>query len=705
MSRAAKTARRNASGGADMLPDEEALVEAAIGSGSVAKAPTKTSRKQAAASQTLIDSERRVALDVLNSMAEGAILWGADGTCVLCNPRAAQILELDPEDLAPGMPRDDFLEASVLMGAITREQCETRKAGFAAGKPFTFERTTATGREIKAHARPCKGGGFVVTLSDVSDLRVQELIVAKAKEKAEKAQAELSERLADVTMEKTELEAQRAELERTALVATHASDLVYITNPQGRIEWINRAFAQRTGYDLKAVAGKRPLEMLTGPESCPEEIDKLSDGFKARRMTRAELLLYAADQSSFWFKCELIPIFSPDGRNTHFISVGRDVTERRLAWREAEQGRLFEQRKREESHLLTEFNEWLQSCDTQAEMFEVVRTFLARLLPNCKGSIYIFNETRDVLDGICAWNGGPILTQIEPGECWGLRRGRPHVYGENQVAFACSHVERQYEGAVPERYCCIPISAHGDTVGMLHVEIPVLEVDGRPLTENELAETQKLVSICAEQISLAIANLKLRDQLREQSIRDVLTGLYNRRYFLEYANRELNRAASAGTPVSLIMFDVDKFKLFNDTHGHDAGDAVLRAISGVMTDLFTGAEVACRFGGEEFIALLPGTYGQALAQRAETLRLAVEMARVRYGNQNLNVTISAGTCTFPDQGDLLDNLIRRADLALYMAKERGRNQVVMADEIDPDQVMPDEMVSNDSRVQSRIAGR
>ncbi|MEM7508495.1 MAG: diguanylate cyclase [Pseudomonadota bacterium] len=656
--------------------------DGAGGDGTARQGRGRAAKPQAAAPAQPLDAER--ALDVLNAMAEGAVLWDAEGRCLMCNPRALALLELEPGDLEPGTPREAFMMQSIATGAMTPEGADDVMQRFEAGKAFSFERTTPTGRELRANARPCRGGGYVVTLSDVSDLRVQELIVAKAKEKAEKAQADLAERLDDLTMEKKELEAQRAELERTALVATHASDLVYITNPQGRLEWINRAFAMRTGYSIKDVADKRPLDVLSGDDTNEEEVERLNAGFKERRTTRAELQVYARDGSSFWFKCELIPIFSKDGRNTHFISVGRDVTERRAAWKKAEQARLFEQRKREESHLLTDFNEWLQSCDTVEEMFDVVRTFLSRLLPQCKGSVYVYADTRDVLDGICNWNDGPMLGSFEPGDCWGLRRGRPYVYGENAIAFPCAHAAEQYDGEVPARYCCVPITAHGDTVGLLHVEIPRMDLEERVFSEDELRETQKLINICAEQISLAIANLKLREQLRNQSIRDVLTGLYNRRYFLDTARRELNRATSSGESLSIISFDVDKFKVFNDTHGHDAGDAVLRTLSSTMTQMFTGRDIPCRFGGEEFIVLLPGADAAKVAERAEALRAAVEARRVRYGNQNLGVTISSGIACFPADGEDLTSMIKRADQALYAAKAGGRNCVVAASDVEED---------------------
>src|SRR5205823_4142684 len=131
--------------------------------------------------------------------------------------------------------------------------------------------------------------------------------------------------------------------------------------------------------------------------------------------------------------------------------------------------------------------------------------------------------------------------------------------------------------------------------------------EGRDRTAEVNAEQRRLALVCAEQISLAIANAKLRDQLRDQSIRDALTGMFNRRYMLETCRREFSRATRTGQSVSILSMDIDHFKKFNDNHGHDAGDSVLRAVSDCLKANFREEDVPCRFGGEEFVVILPGT--------------------------------------------------------------------------------------------------
>jgi GAF domain-containing protein len=248
------------------------------------------------------------------------------------------------------------------------------------------------------------------------------------------------------------------------------------------------------------------------------------------------------------------------------------------------------QKRNRETRLLSDLNQWLQSCNTLGELYQMVAEFLGRLLPGCAGSLYIYANSRDVLESAKAWNGGKMMPAMQPDDCWGLRRGRPYTFGDNEIDFRCSHVDL----ALQSEYCCIPILAHGETIGLLHLEF---ESEGQELPKEAIAEQRRLGLVCAEQISLAIANVKLRDQLRDQSIRDVLTGLFNRRYMLETCRREFSRAARTGDSISILSIDVDHFKKYNDNHGHDAGDMVLRAVGNCLENLFRNADIPCRFGG------------------------------------------------------------------------------------------------------------
>jgi diguanylate cyclase (GGDEF)-like protein len=327
-----------------------------------------------------------------------------------------------------------------------------------------------------------------------------------------------------------------------------------------------------------------------------------------------------------------------------------------------------------ETRLLAQLNEWLQSCRSLEELYDMVSEFLSRLLPGCAGTLYVYANSRDVLENAHQWNGAASKAVIHPDDCWGLRRGHAYTYGSDEISFHCSHVHPEQSSS----YCCIPIVAHGETIGMLHLDFSRHAITEQSSLEN-VAEQRRLGLLCGEAISLAIANVKLRDQLRDQSIRDPLTGMFNRRYMQETCRREFARATRNGESIAILSIDVDHFKKFNDNHGHDAGDIVLRSVAEVLLSSFRDDDVPCRFGGEEFVVILPGANATDAGDRAEVVRRRIEGLSVKYLDRTLpRITISVGIAAFPDAGNSIDTILKIADEALYRAKENGRNRVEFA---------------------------
>lgn len=338
---------------------------------------------------------------------------------------------------------------------------------------------------------------------------------------------------------------------------------------------------------------------------------------------------------------------------------------------------LEEERARQaEARLLADLDEWLQSCKSLAELYMIVNKFMALLLPDTEGELYIYSNSRDVLDGVCDWGAqGAIHAHIAPDSCWALRRGRAYTFTADGMCFACDHVDHgasDHDDSAAD-YICVPIVAHGDTVGLLHVRF------AGGAQSPQLAQGGAFAVRCAEHISMAIANVKLRDELHDQSIRDPLTGLYNRRYFMDAMRRESAVADRGGAGFGLISFDADKFKRFNDNHGHEAGDMVLRALAEKMRSEMPSGAVCARIGGEEFAILLPGTDHDAAVETAQTLCKAVAATEVRTAFGLLPpVTISAGVAAYSGEGTPPSVLMKRADEALYEAKAAGRDRVVAA---------------------------
>lgn len=321
----------------------------------------------------------------------------------------------------------------------------------------------------------------------------------------------------------------------------------------------------------------------------------------------------------------------------------------------------------QEVKLLGELNEWLQSSRSLDELFDMVVKFMQHMLPECAGSIYVYSNSRDVLDGVSSWNEGTLKRHIHPEACWGLRRGRTYTYGTSEVDFVCEHAEPHDETP----YFCFPILAHGETVGLMHLK-------KRPeSTIEDFLATRKLAQMCAEQISMAIANVRMRDQLQEQSTRDPLTGLFNRRHMIDRLRHLVDLSGESGRTVHVIYLDLDHFKRFNDTHGHDAGDYVLRAVGEILEASCADDDLACRMGGEEFVMLWPDLDEEALSKRLATLQTKISGLALTYQSQTLpKITASIGVATAPGHGKLPQDILRAADEAMYDAKNNGRDQIV-----------------------------
>jgi len=325
---------------------------------------------------------------------------------------------------------------------------------------------------------------------------------------------------------------------------------------------------------------------------------------------------------------------------------------------------------------LSEFTDWLHSCKSLIELYEVVSQAMRYIYAGSSGQLFIYSNSRDVLDGVCSWGNCELVHNIHAQDCWSLRRGRVFEFADGMIKYDCNHVNSN-DGGDSRHYFCLPLIAHGDTVGLLHIDLGSESINDNDKVDVELRSFNlNFATRCAEQISLAVANAQLRDELHEQSTRDPLTGLFNRRYFLERCRSELIRAKQQTDVFGIAMFDADNFKAFNDQNGHDAGDVVLCHIADLAHKFFIEDDVVARIGGEEFAILSLHRNTDQLLQCLEEFRQHIASMDVRYFNKALPpVSISLGYAMFPEHGIHIRDLIKQADAAMYKSKDAGRNCV------------------------------
>jgi diguanylate cyclase len=331
-----------------------------------------------------------------------------------------------------------------------------------------------------------------------------------------------------------------------------------------------------------------------------------------------------------------------------------------------EQLLLDAQKSRSETEHLFEMTDMLQSADTNEDAGAVLEATSLRLLPNYAGALYVFNNSRDRLDLTKTWHceGFEPPTALVPSNCWALKRGKVHRNDPAGGTLCCPH----HSGAIATIE--LPMIARGTIHGLL-----MFARLGEAPDAQQLQHIAHVGRALADAVSLALSNIALREKLRTQALRDPLTGLYNRRYMEDALERYLSMAERTGSSTSVVMIDLDHFKRLNDEHGHARGDAVLREVAAQLAGALRPSDVACRYGGEELLVILPSCSLDDAVIKAEILRSRVESL-----SETLGTTISAsfGVASVPETSAGHGDVVAMADAALYCAKEAGRNCVKSA---------------------------
>jgi diguanylate cyclase (GGDEF)-like protein/PAS domain S-box-containing protein len=493
-------------------------------------------------------------------------------------------------------------------------------------------------------------------------------------------------------------------------VLEHTGEAVIVKDLNAVVTYWNREAAALYGFSREEAVG-RPLRALHAADLSDAEYARLLERVRAGRPTSSTTERRKKDGAVVRVALKTTPLLDANGNLVGEITVARDVTalhQQEVALSEARatlQARMESVRDanrklgleiaarrkadaamrrnnralaatvrqleafHRDGETLSRMAELLQACAQRGEAYEIVRETADQLFADSPGSLFIYRESRDVLEHVTSWgSGAPPDRTVSPDDCWALRLGSPH-FVPSQGAVRCRHAHKESTS-----YACMPVHGQGQILGLLHIEVDVGDRSRRPPRPVE-----QRVRALTDRLGPALANLRLRDALREMALRDSLTGLYNRRYLDDALTRELHRAARSGKPVSVVMVDIDHFKRFNDTHGHDAGDFVLSALARAITKSIRPSDIACRYGGEELAVVLPEATLECARERAEQMRTVIRDTNLSHLGQTLAApTASFGVAVYPEHGTNAADLFKSADLALYRAKHEGRDRVCVA---------------------------
>ena len=452
-------------------------------------------------------------------------------------------------------------------------------------------------------------------------------------------------------------------------------DAILLLDRERKIARANARAESLFGYD-RGELRDRQIDFLI-PERCREPLLKQIDeqAAETRDIAAPSLELFARRKDTGEFAVEITLDAIAVESERIVMAVVREVTQLKQAAENARRTNaelsalVTELRRRDrEMQSLISMDDLLQSCTSQEDAYKVIGLAAGELFDGQTGCLAVLLPSGRYLEIVARWGNAPLAEPVfSLDDCWALRRGQLHEVADFQTGLLCRH----WIGRAETHYLCIPLTVQGDTLGVFCFTGAPADTSAHQISQLQLAVT------VSESIKLALSNLRLREKLRAEAIHDPLTGLFNRRYLEETLVRELHRARRRNSPLCVAMLDLDDFKRFNDTYGHDAGDALLREAGRLMREKLRKSDISCRYGGEEFVIVLPDSSMVDAEQRIEQIRALVKEVQIQHGNELLAaVTLSAGLAQADEHNFDANELLRAADKALYAAKNSGRDRVI-----------------------------
>ncbi len=469
-----------------------------------------------------------------------------------------------------------------------------------------------------------------------------------------------------------------------------AANGILITDCNGYIQWVNPAFTKMTGYTSDDVRGKNPRIFNSG--LVPQSVyDNLWKTIQSGNVWHGELINRRKDGIIITEEQTIAPVRDNSGKIAHFIAIKQDITERKRS----------EDALSKRSDQIATLNRVMQALSSTLDISKVLDTILReiqQIVPYNSASVWLCKDNnieiiavRGLLDSESIIGTTLPLFSDDAPNTQVVRTRKPLIVGDAYSSY------KSFQTGILAKYMVrgwmgVPMIIGDRVIGMLAFNKKEIDYYTQEQSQFALAfAAQAAIAIenarlytdaqkeLAEKIKAEGKLLTLQKELEEQAIRDSLTGLYNRRFLDETLSRELSRAERDKYSVSVVLLDLDHFKVFNDTYGHDVGDMMLKQLGKLLTSQVRAGDIACRFGGEEFVVVMPKASLSVARQRANDWRQRFESQILIFEGDVLNATLSAGVSVYPMHGTTSEEIIRKADQAMYAAKAAGRNMVITAE--------------------------
>ncbi|MEH2022060.1 diguanylate cyclase domain-containing protein [Nostoc sp.] len=445
----------------------------------------------------------------------------------------------------------------------------------------------------------------------------------------------------------------------------------YIKDEQSRMLYYNQELQSRFSVNPQEWLGKTDSEFLPDPEEGRRVMENDQVVLKTLRPLKLieEAKRPGNDQPSYWLSFKFPFSDYATGANriggisieiTESIEAQRSLTELN---RQLQEKTLQLEAKTQELIYLSDMADMLYSCESEDEVYQVVAFTCSKLFPNMSGCIYIIANSKNYVQMNSFWGGERNSKEIfSQSECWALRRGKLNLLSPGDSGLMCSHLIQPVRGT----HLCVPFFGQGEVVGVLHI-YALAEIS---------PEDQQITEIIARTLGIALNNLSIKQRLTYDNLRDGMTQLFNQNYMQSITEQRLAEAERSGQPLSVIFLDIDNFKSYNSRYGHLTANIVLQALAKLLLKSVRSFDIACRWGGEEFVIVMPNMTLETLRKRVEQLRIDIEQMQLKDGDQIIeSITASFGIAV-SEPGITVKDLLNRANQAMLEAKRKGKNRVM-----------------------------